>query len=274
MNTVPNLSGEMMQQTAIHPIHIDLPEGYFEAELELSVHAERLVVFAYKIMGISSVVADMGIRAAERLGIDVSCKKGCAACCRQLVPLSPPEAAMIFEFVQTMPEPRKTIITKRFLSALQRLEEKGLLTKLACLKDPMLNDEEYRAITQSYFYQQIACPFLENECCSIYEVRPSICREYLVASPAEHCRNPYEKKITKVPVSIRLSYALANIWSACSGKRPQLIPFIQAIQYTDAHEATRSLTVKSQPLVKALLEQIQKSVAFTEKEYVDVPRDS
>ncbi len=41
-----------------------------------------------------------------------------------------------------------------------------------------------------YFHLGIACPFLEDESCSIHADRPISCREYLVTSPAVNCADP------------------------------------------------------------------------------------
>ena len=95
------------------PITLDFPEGKIDAEIDLPLGPERLVVLAFKMLAISSEVADMAARAAEKLGLKISCKKVCGACCRQLVPLSPPEAAMIFEFVESMPEPQNPRVEDR-----------------------------------------------------------------------------------------------------------------------------------------------------------------
>lgn len=38
----------------------------------------------------------------------VSCRKGCGACCRQLVPLAWSEAYQPGELVNALPEPRRT----------------------------------------------------------------------------------------------------------------------------------------------------------------------
>src|SRR6476619_2067773 len=50
----------------------------------------------------------------EQQGKCISCQKGCGACCRQLVPLSPADARHIASLVDHMPEPRKTEIIARF----------------------------------------------------------------------------------------------------------------------------------------------------------------
>lgn len=245
-----------LNDSAVHPIALDLPEGRIEAQIELSPDAERLVDLAFKMLEISSVVADMGTRAAHRLGLQVSCQKGCAHCCRQLVPLSIPEAAMVFEFSLSLAEPRRSRVQSGFSAAVARLEKAGLLSRLQRLQDPAVVDREMAAITREYFEQAIACPFLENECCSIYAVRPSMCREYLVSSPAAHCKDPFGHRIDKLPVSMRLSQALSQLWAGMTRSDPVLIPLVLALQWTRDHPESRTLAGKPGPLLHALLERI------------------
>ncbi len=198
----------------------------------------------------------MGTRAAHRLGLEVSCRKGCAHCCRQLVPLSIPEAAMVYEFVMTMAAPRRSRVQSKFSAAVARLEKADLLAGLQHLQDPSISDRQMNAVARSYFEQAVACPFLEDECCSIYPVRPSMCREYLVCSPADHCRDPFGRRIDKLPVSMRLSQALSHLWAGLTQSRPVLIPFILALQWTQDHPGSRTLAGKSGPLLRLLLERI------------------
>ena len=47
--------------------------------------------------------------------------------------------------------------------------------------------EEQRELNLEYWALKIACPFLENESCSIYKDRPIACREYLVVTDPKHC---------------------------------------------------------------------------------------
>jgi Fe-S-cluster containining protein len=253
-----------LNDTAIYPLSLDLPEGRIEARIELSRNAERLVDLTFKMLDISSVAADMGARAAHKLGLKVSCRMGCGHCCRQLVPLSAPEAAMVFEFVKTMPEPRRSVVSERFSAAGAHLQKMGLISELERLQHPDLSDREQKDITRKYFEEKIACPFLEDESCSIYPVRPSMCREYLVCSPADHCRDPYGHRIDKLPVSMRLSQALSHVWAELTKTRPMLIPFILALQWTADNAHSRTVAVKSGPLLHALLQQISKTAAGIE----------
>ena len=82
-----------------------------------------------------------------------------------------------------MPEPRRTVIRQRFDAALQKLV--GLIDRM-----PTETAEQRAELSLAYFKFGIACPFLEDESCSIHPDRPMACREHLVSSPAENCRTP------------------------------------------------------------------------------------
>ncbi|MDZ4364155.1 YkgJ family cysteine cluster protein [Brevundimonas sp.] len=133
------------------------------------------------LQGLSSLFATRATARTEQLGKAVSCRAGCGACCRQLVPIAPAEARTLARMVETLPEPRRTEILRRFEEALATLNGLGILDRLD--QDP----NSRRAVAIDYFRAGVACPFLEDEACSIHADRPMSCREYLVTSPPEHC---------------------------------------------------------------------------------------
>lgn len=241
------------------PVRLDLPEGSIETEITLPAAEERLVVLAFQLLPLSGEVADMAAQAAGKAGFPISCKKGCGVCCRQLVPLSPPEAAMIFEFIETMSEPRKSTIRKRFDRQLTKLKDSKFLTRLERLRDPEVSDNEYNGITQAYFDLDVSCPFLEDECCSIYPLRPSMCREYLVTSPSESCADPVTRPVRRVPVSIRLSEALARTWASLSGELVQVIPLILAPTWVHENPQVRGIRGDAVSLLRSVLSDLREA---------------
>ncbi|HEY4330425.1 MAG TPA: YkgJ family cysteine cluster protein, partial [Phycisphaerae bacterium] len=64
---------------------------------------------------------------------------------------------------------------------------------------------------KKYFDLRIACPFLENELCSIYTDRPLVCREYQVTSPVSHCQNLDVSDIDSVVPPGQISRNFENI---------------------------------------------------------------
>src|SRR5262245_57720999 len=51
---------------------------------------------------------------AAAAGKAISCRKGCGACCRQLVPISRTEGERLLTVVEAMPAERRTALAARF----------------------------------------------------------------------------------------------------------------------------------------------------------------
>jgi Fe-S-cluster containining protein len=236
------------------PIRLDLPEVRIEGAIELPHGAMRLVDFTTSVLGLSSTVADSGARIAADLGQQVSCSKGCGACCRQLTPLSPPEAIILADLVEALPEDNRTRVRNHFNAAVKKLERTGLKEKLLRIQNPSSIDaKDMQEITKTYFMLQIPCPFLKNEYCSIYAFRPSRCREYLVSSSPQYCRNPYERLVDRLPISIRLSEALAQMWAEAMQTSLQLVPLPFALEWSAKHIAHKDIGADAQSMLNALL---------------------
>src|SRR5260370_36311156 len=65
------------------------------------------------------------VEAAEA-GHTVSCRQGCGACCRQLVPVSRTEGERLLQLMETMPAGRRDALSKRFAAAQAADEGSGL----------------------------------------------------------------------------------------------------------------------------------------------------
>lgn len=108
---------------------------------------------------------------------DIACKKGCSTCCTQNVMITALEGEMIHSHVQ------KTDNVEWFAS---KFQEKSATRRpdyttngfaASCLAGEDVEPESYG--------NHDACPFLEDSCCSIYEVRPFSCRCFI---STEKCR--------------------------------------------------------------------------------------
>jgi len=131
----------------------------------------------------------------------ISCRKGCGACCRQLVPISRTEGEALLALVEAMPTERREAVRARFAQAEAAIAKAGLAERGA---------RSDREMSVAYFALAIACPFLEDESCSIHADRPLVCREYLVTSPASLCAGPAQEGVTPVPVP-KLSLAAQRL---------------------------------------------------------------
>jgi Fe-S-cluster containining protein len=174
------------------------------------------------------------------------------------VPVSPPEAVLLQEIVESMAEPGKSATKKRFSLAEEHLKSTGLIEELEAPDNPLLHKAE-----EEYFLQQIPCPFLENESCGIYDFRPSRCREYLVFTPPENCSDPYHQKIGRLPVSMRLNEALTWLWASMTMEKPRYIPLVLSMKWTQENHKTRVIGADPKHMIEALcghIETISKNI--------------
>jgi Fe-S-cluster containining protein len=223
-------------QPATTPVRVDIDAGDWELHGEVNVPDVPMTLtdLLPVVRGLSEAIVSESARAVESLGACVSCKAGCGACCRMMVAVSEVEARRIDRLVENLPEPRRSEIEARFAAARRKLEESGLLPQL--LHQQHLDDEKYSALATAYFKQQIACPFLEDESCSIYEERPVTCREYLVTSPPENCANPSPTNIRRVHLPLKVFNALAR-WQVPPSDHflERWVPLILAPEWARSH---------------------------------------
>lgn len=209
------------------PLRIVLPAGDVPAEAVLP--ALRTVV--------NAVVAHAAA-AAEARGRPISCDTGCAACCRHLVLLSDIEARVLADLVAQMPEPRQSVIRARFAAVRERMAQAGLTAPVD--NAARLPAEELSAVGAAYFELGIACPFLDDERCSIYADRPLACRKVAVTSPAEFCSYGGDARIDYLRVP-SLGTAVLLITSDEEPPQPAavLLPFMLDWIETDRMPAQR-----------------------------------
>jgi Fe-S-cluster containining protein len=186
------------------------------------------------VQTLSDAVVNATVKEVEQLGAKISCSKGCGACCRQLVPIAEVEARRLAELVQSLPEPRQSQVRARFADALSQLDKAGLLDKL---HDPQRwYREGYVPFGMTYFRLGIACPFLEDEACSIHPDRPVTCREFLVTTPSIHCQNPSAETVKSVRLPLRSGKALAEFEVIeCTPKLVRWVPLVLALEWGATH---------------------------------------
>ena len=213
------------------------------------VQARRMLPL---FMGLTNQVVDVGVAAATKQGDVVSCKPGCAACCRHLVPISWTEARQIRAMVDAMPEPRRSEVRARFADAVGRLEADGLLPETRAFD--ALPDEQFLTVHPRYFALYIPCPFLEDESCSIYAQRPLVCREYLVTSAAEHCFDAASPKVHRIPLPVFASLAVPMLES--TDPRDSRLALVLALEWTDAHAGDEQVLRPAVEWIDAMLQKM------------------
>ena len=169
---------------------------------------------------LSEVTIETFVEEISRRGEKVSCRKGChAACCRHLmVSLSVPEAlSMVGEVDSQDAESRtRTIRSCATVAAKIRnhFKDTPSVTAGHQLKDGILD---------SYMDLDVECPFLLENCCSIYRQRPMTCRECLVTSPESYCKKKVGQLVQKVNLPIRFSAILTQLSRELYNTKDELV---------------------------------------------------
>jgi Fe-S-cluster containining protein len=243
---------EGREAPAPRALQIDLqtPHGRIKGNLAVPAGPVRLSEFAWNAMAIDEKLIGMAVASEAGQGRQVSCKKGCGACCRQAVPLSPAEAYLIADVVASMPPDRKQAALERFAGAREKLRENGF-------GDRSLGggaaEREVLELGLDYFRLGIPCPFLVDESCSIHPHRPSACREYLVTSPSAHCAEPGSKPIRAVPTSGSLTEALSKVSALFLGGEPHVIPMTLALEWAMENREAGRERFEAATLMTALI---------------------
>lgn len=225
-------------------VAVSAPQPPSPARLDELLPAQRAIDEA----GIAHAVGK-----AAAAGRQVTCAKGCSACCRaQPVPVTPPEAYALLRLVEALPATRRAQIEAHFDDRVQRLRDAGLAEALLGRNDD-LDAGSARALAHAYFKLHLACPFLDDDACSIHPQRPFVCRQYLVSSDPALCADPFAHHAAVIPMPLRAATAELAI-SETAYRRPQhTVPLTLALAYARRHRAELERRFEAEPLLRQWL---------------------
>lgn len=213
--------GNLSLRVQVFGESLEVPVRGGEAPLRLS----ELVPIARRL---ADRITDWTIRAACHAGKPPSCRAGCSACCRYLVPLSPPEALRLREELAELPDQARQRLTDSCRQA-------GLhVMRLARSLPPSHNEAEAR---ESYANLQIDCPLLEGGLCSQYDRRPLACRTYHVVSDPRLCASPSESLHERLALPFSPTQALCRLSAELEGTTPQAVLLPLALDWADRNAA-------------------------------------
>lgn len=241
-------------------LSIKTPAGPVTATVEISTGFVPVTQIVPLLRRLGEQAQALEQQRATASGLRISCARGCAACCRMLVPVSAPEAFALRDMVASLPEDRRQAIHRSLAATAARLEQAGLLSQLRQVAetDRPITDDMMEPINRAYYELKLPCPYLENESCSIYEDRPAACRELLVTSPADWCQDMVNKPVRAIPVPLRISTILGLLWSELTGSPPRLIPLPLALDWAERHAAENLAGWKARDLLDRALDTIWK----------------
>ncbi len=172
-------------------------------------------------------------------GRTISCAKGCSACCRQAVPLSPADVLLLSEAMEEMDSERRAGIEAGFRRIASALREAGM--------------DEAPLIDQGrdYLALRLPCPFLADDACGVHSHRPLVCREHLVSSAAELCWDPFGVSVRMVDRSLSITETVGEMVGALLSGR-ELIPLARFPEWLAAFPEIRELSWEGSMLLDRL----------------------
>jgi Fe-S-cluster containining protein len=190
----------------------------------------------------------------QEAGEAVSCRAGCAACCRQLVVVSPVEALAIERHVRSADRAQR----RRWEAAHARhsrglSRQPALMRRLQAFRAARgyLSPEEGDTLEREYWAAQLPCPFLEKERCTIYAARPFACREHFVVTPPEQCaRDP--DGVRMPPTRFEFRAVAGHVGEQCLGLEDRLVPLFEALAYAAEHRSEAKLTAPLGLITRAM----------------------
>lgn len=214
-------------------------------DIYLLTHCEKARLS--DLVPVARNIGDMVIRNVRRqlrlAGQTVPCRKGCAECCKYLVPVSTPEAVHITEDILALPTP----IRKQILTSLVKAAK-------IVLASPSFS---YSTDGLSLWYSDldIICPMLKEAACRLYPARPIACREHLVIGSS--CIKGQDAKVADIPLSV--VRALADVAAELEGTQPEavILPLAPAWYESNSIRAMRTwpATMLAERFAAALLQQ-------------------
>lgn len=177
-------------------------------------------------------------QAIARAGAEVACTPGCNACCMEPIMVFRPESARVAQWLE---QPENAEARAHFLAAFpawnEAIGEMSDQLSVLYFSDP----ERYVANHTAAWREQVMCPFNRDGACSIYPVRPTVCRNAHALDTAERCSPDAGQPATRatfVPLDQFMANArrlLRATHNATAGQR-----WLQRALPIDVHEMLAS----------------------------------
>ncbi len=234
------------------PFELPTPHGTVRGDLPLPPQAVRLSEVVVPLLTLDSALVDQAVRHAAAGHTPCTCGPGCGTCCRQLVPLSAPEAFALTATMRHLSGEQRQRLRPRFTAIGATLARYPDLARRIFTVET--SDAAVNATALAYFDLGLPCPFLEAESCAIHRFRPAACREFNVASDPAWCATPAAATTVAIPAPLRLSSLLAQAHAHLYRlPQPLLVPLSLAPSWCADHPELDRLAWDPATLMRDLL---------------------
>ena len=220
------------QGAEIFSVTIETPDGRLPPAKVVVPHSPiGLADLVPPMHGLCDGVVSLAVKKAAHKGNPTRCKAGCGVCCRQMVPVSIPEAFFLWHETLLAEDGYSQLVNERFARTQAALERSGLWNTL----ENCTMGREQAAAAADYWNLSIPCPYLADESCAIHPVRPCSCREYNVYTDPEFCKQLLAYKVKRIGIHRKMTAALSRTAADVLSAAPVLIPLAMIPQWCAAH---------------------------------------
>ncbi len=218
----PNLTLQLEAAGRSIQVSCDFPRG--------EAYLRDLVPLALQI---TDTLGELAADEQRQAGEPTTCQRGCAACCRELVVLSPPEVFHLMATLDGLAASARSRVTSHFDALAGELDRRDMSAELL---DPTYSETPpHVPIAADYVRARFACPCLHDEECSIYPARPLACRTHGVTSPPSLCDEPGKPDVRKIRVAGALAPKLAWLTADLLQLDPCMVPLPLALRWAADH---------------------------------------
>lgn len=131
----------------------------------------------------------------QNSGYTVSCLEGCSHCCSQHIGAYLQECDAIVYWLYQNPEVMDAFLVnypgwRAKVGDIKRIGD--LFNQFFANCGERDAQEAYLKEAENYGKKNVPCPFLKDNRCMIYPVRPLVCATYVTTSPPENCKSTSE----------------------------------------------------------------------------------
>ena len=248
--------------------------GRVTLRFELDIAGERLSFGVQIVRGqirlsdiiplarsLSEKLCQAALRKLHAEGSEVPCRKGCAACCNYLVPLSVPEAFRLQEDLSSLPVEQGRKMLHACLSAAGKILEKkpDIFT---CEEPRETNGQEMTSRTSKWYAGlNLSCPFLSDNACISYGNRPIACREHFVTTPAALCVAGTTPEPSVVPMPVSILECLGQLASELEQREVEAVVLPLALPWALKNHDRSGCTWPTAMMVERFIEILKAAVA-------------
>jgi hypothetical protein len=181
------------------------------------------------------LAAEARARLAAAQGSPVACRAGCTACCEQLVMVWGAEVELVAAWLS---EPEQAEARAAFLAAFPRWREAtGDSIDRVQARTAARDGRGQLAELVAHWRRRVMCAFNRDGLCTIYEVRPVVCRNCHALDTADNC-HPADKtgtaatslRVEQIEAFLKKARGLSMaMHHALGGRRGTTVALCQAV---------------------------------------------